>query len=135
MGAYCRNDDLIDNSMQQMFEYFPRIKERSQQLAGTLSGGEQQMLAIARALMSQPKLLLLDEPTMGLSPIMVETIFDVIRTISKQGMTILLVEQNAKIALSMSNRAYVMESGEITMTGSGEDLGQDPRIQEAYLGA
>jgi branched-chain amino acid transport system ATP-binding protein len=118
-----------------MYKYFPRLKERSKQLAGTLSGGEQQMLAIARALMSQPKLLLLDEPTMGLSPIMVENIFAVIRQISKQGMTILLVEQNAKIALAMSDRAYVMESGQITLSGTGEELGQDPRIHEAYLGA
>jgi branched-chain amino acid transport system ATP-binding protein len=118
-----------------MFEYFPRILERAQQLAGTLSGGEQQMLAIARALMSRPKLLLLDEPTMGLSPMMVDNIFDVIRKISQQGMTIFLVEQNANIALAMSDRAYVMESGEITMTGTGEDLIQDPRIHAAYLGA
>ena len=135
MGAYSRNDDLIEENMQQMFDYFPRVKERSHQLAGTLSGGEQQMLAIARALMSRPKLLLLDEPTMGLSPLMVENIFEVIRRVSQQGTTILLVEQNAKIALSMSSRAYVMESGEIAITGSGEDLGQDPRILEAYLGA
>jgi branched-chain amino acid transport system ATP-binding protein len=135
IGAHTRLDDHVEESIQQMFTYFPRIKERAQQLAGTLSGGEQQMLAIARSLMSQPKLLLLDEPTMGLSPIMVENIFAVIRKISDQGVTILLVEQNAKIALSMSDRAYVMESGEITLTGTGEELGQDPRIQEAYLGA
>ncbi len=135
MGAYLRTDDEVFPDMEKMFQYFPRIKERAHQLAGTLSGGEQQMLAIARALMSKPSLLLLDEPTMGLSPIMVETIFDVIRQIAQQGMTILLVEQNAKIALSISDRAYVMESGEITMEGSGEDLGKDPRIQEAYLGA
>ena len=135
MGAYLRHDAQIEEDVERMFTYFPRIKERANQLAGTMSGGEQQMLAIARALMSKPKLLLLDEPTMGLSPLMVENIFAVIQTISKQGMTILLVEQNAKIALSMSNRAYVMESGEITMTGSGEDLSKDPRIHEAYLGA
>jgi len=135
MGAYLRNDEQIAEDMQTMFQYFPRIKERAGQLAGTLSGGEQQMLAIARALMSKPTLLLLDEPTMGLSPIMVETIFDVIRKIAKQGMTILLVEQNAKVALTISDRAYVMESGEMTMEGTGEDLGKDPRIQEAYLGA
>jgi branched-chain amino acid transport system ATP-binding protein len=135
MGAYLRKDDQIAEDMEKMFQYFPRIKERAGQLAGTLSGGEQQMLAIARALMSQPTLLLLDEPTMGLSPIMVETIFDVIRQVSKQGMAILLVEQNAKVALTISDRAYVMESGEMTMEGTGEDLGKDPRIQEAYLGA
>jgi branched-chain amino acid transport system ATP-binding protein len=135
MGAYLRSNDEVLVDMEKMFQYFPRIKERSHQLAGTLSGGEQQMLAIARALMSKPSLLLLDEPTMGLSPIMVETIFDVIRQIAEQGMTILLVEQNAKIALSISDRAYVMESGEITIEGTGESLGKDPRIQEAYLGA
>ena len=135
MGAYLRDDEQIEQDLQQMFEYFPRILERAHQLAGTLSGGEQQMLAIARALMSKPKLLLLDEPTMGLSPMMVDNIFDVIRKISQQGMTIFLVEQNANIALAMSDRAYVMESGEITMTGTGEDLIQDPRIHSAYLGA
>jgi len=135
MGAYLRDDEKIEQDLQQMFEYFPRILERAHQLAGTLSGGEQQMLAIARALMSRPKLLLLDEPTMGLSPMMVDNIFDVIRKISEQGMTIFLVEQNANIALAMSDRAYVMESGEITMTGTGEDLIQDPRIHAAYLGA
>jgi branched-chain amino acid transport system ATP-binding protein len=135
MGAYLRNDEQIEQDLQQMFAYFPRILERAYQLAGTLSGGEQQMLAIARALMSRPKLLLLDEPTMGLSPIMVDNIFEVIRKISQQGMTIFLVEQNANIALAMSDRAYVMESGEITMTGTGEDLIQDPRIHAAYLGA
>ena len=135
MGSYLRDDDQIEQDLQQMFEYFPRILERAHQLAGTLSGGEQQMLAIARALMSKPKLLLLDEPTMGLSPMMVDNIFEVIRKISQQGMTIFLVEQNANIALAMSDRAYVMESGEITMTGTGEDLSQDPRIHAAYLGA
>ena len=129
MGSYLRDDDQIEQDLQQMFEYFPRILERAHQLAGTLSGGEQQMLAIARALMSKPKLLLLDEPTM------VDNIFEVIRKISQQGMTIFLVEQNANIALAMSDRAYVMESGEITMTGTGEDLSQDPRIHAAYLGA
>jgi branched-chain amino acid transport system ATP-binding protein len=135
MGAYLRSDLNVDQDISKMFEYFPRLKERTSQLAGTLSGGEQQMLAIARALMSKPSLLLLDEPTMGLSPLMVETIFTVIRKISQEGMTILLVEQNANIALSISNRAYVMESGEITLQGSGESLLQDPRIHEAYLGA
>ncbi len=135
MGAYLRDDELIEQDLAQMFVYFPRIQERAHQLAGTLSGGEQQMLAIARALMAKPKLLLLDEPTMGLSPMMVDNIFEVIRKISQQGMTILLVEQNANIALAMSDRAYVMESGEITITGKGEDLSQDPRIHSAYLGA
>jgi branched-chain amino acid transport system ATP-binding protein len=135
MGAYLRYDHLIQDDIDKMFQYFPRLKERSGQLAGTLSGGEQQMLAIARALMSKPTILLLDEPTMGLSPIMVDTIFTVIQKISSEGMSILLVEQNAKIALSISHRAYVMESGAITLEGRGEDLIIDPRINEAYLGA
>ena len=135
MGAYTRTDEQIEDDIEKMFSYFPRLKERSAQLGGTLSGGEQQMLAISRALMSRPSLLLLDEPTMGLSPLMVQTIFEVIRRVSKEGMTILLVEQNANIALKMSDRAYVMESGEITMTGRGEDLARDPRISAAYLGA
>jgi branched-chain amino acid transport system ATP-binding protein len=135
MGAYTRTDEQIEEDIEKMFSYFPRLKERSAQLGGTLSGGEQQMLAISRALMSRPSLLLLDEPTMGLSPLMVQTIFEVIRRVSKEGMTILLVEQNANIALKMSDRAYVMESGEITMTGRGEDLARDPRISAAYLGA
>jgi branched-chain amino acid transport system ATP-binding protein len=135
MGAYLRDDHAVKEDIEKMFNYFPRLKERSDQLAGTLSGGEQQMLAISRALMSKPAMLLLDEPTMGLSPIMVEIIFDVIRKISKEGMSILLVEQNANIALGMSNRAYVMESGEIVLEGNGEDLARDPRINEAYLGA
>ncbi len=135
MGAYTRTDEKIEEDIEKMFSYFPRLKERSAQLGGTLSGGEQQMLAISRALMSRPSLLLLDEPTMGLSPLMVQTIFEVIGRVSKEGMTILLVEQNANIALKMSDRAYVMESGEITMTGRGEDLARDPRISAAYLGA
>ena len=134
MGSYLRDDPEIEADLEKMLAYFPRLKERLKQLAGTLSGGEQQMLAMARALMSRPKLLLLDEPSMGLSPILVDTIFDVIETISKQGMTILLVEQNALRALAISDRAYVLESGTITMTGRGEDLLQDPRISEAYLG-
>jgi len=135
MGAYTRTDEKIEEDIEKMFSYFPRLKERSAQLGGTLSGGEQQMLAISRALMSRPSLLLLDEPTMGLSPLMVQTIFEVIGRVSKEGMTILLVEQNANIALKMSDRAYVMESGEITMTGRGEDLARDQRISAAYLGA
>mgnify|MGYP003346522673 CR=1 FL=1 len=115
-------------------ELFPRLKERLNQLAGTLSGGEQQMLAIARAMMGKPKLLLLDEPSMGLAPLMVQAIFDVIQNLNRQGMTILLVEQNARLALSMANRAYVMESGEITLEGSAEELLHDDRVRKAYLG-
>ena len=134
MGAYLRKDQEIDSDLEKMFAYFPRLKERIAQLAGTLSGGEQQMVAMARALMSRPKLLLLDEPSMGLSPILVETIFEVIRDISSQGMTILLVEQNARLALSIANRAYVMDSGLITIEGDAAVLATDPRIGEAYLG-
>ena len=134
MGAYLRDDDQIESDLDQMFNYFPRLKERITQLAGTLSGGEQQMVAVARALMSRPKLLLLDEPSMGLSPIMVETIFEVIRDIAGKGMTILLVEQNARLALSVANRAYVMDSGLITIEGDAAALASDPRIGEAYLG-
>ena len=115
-------------------ETFPRLKERETQLAGTLSGGEQQMLAIGRALMSRPKMLLLDEPSMGLAPIMVQKIFEVIRTVAAQGMTILLIEQNAKLALQVSQRGYVMESGEITFTGDSADLLDDPKVRAAYLG-
>jgi branched-chain amino acid transport system ATP-binding protein len=113
---------------------FPRLKERASQLAGTLSGGEQQMLAMARALMGHPKLLLLDEPSMGLSPIMVEKIFEVVRKVSAEGVTILLVEQNAKLALQAAHRAYVMDSGLITMSGQSRDMLDDPRVREAYLG-
>jgi branched-chain amino acid transport system ATP-binding protein len=117
-----------------MFGIFPRLRERKDQLAGTMSGGEQQMLAMARALMSQPKVLLLDEPSMGLSPIMVDKIFEVVRDVSAQGVTVLLVEQNAQRALQIADRGYVMDSGEITMTGSGKDLLVDPKVKEAYLG-
>jgi branched-chain amino acid transport system ATP-binding protein len=113
---------------------FPRLKERSAALAGTLSGGEQQMLAMARALMCHPALLLLDEPSMGLSPIMVEKIFEVIRNVSKEGITVLLVEQNAKLALQAAHRGYVMDSGNITMTGNAQDMLDDPRVKAAYLG-
>lgn len=135
MGAYIRNDKAgIDADIEKWFSVFPRLKERAAQLAGTLSGGEQQMLAMARALMSHPKLLLLDEPSMGLSPIMVEKIFDVIRNVSAQGVTILLVEQNAKLALQAAHRAYVMDSGSITMSGNAGDLLNDPKVQAAYLG-
>lgn len=135
MGAYLRKDDQIESDLEKMYDYFPRVKERLKQLAGTLSGGEQQMVAIARALMSRPKLLLLDEPSMGLSPILVDTIFSVIEKISQEGMTILLVEQNALRALEISDRAYVLESGEITASGNAKELIQDPRIAQAYLGA
>jgi branched-chain amino acid transport system ATP-binding protein len=134
MGAFTRNDKEIDQDIEKMFGIFPRLKERATQLAGTMSGGEQQMLAMARALMSRPKLLLLDEPSMGLSPIMVEKIFDVVRSISQQGVTMLLVEQNAKLALQSANRAYVMESGLITMDGPAKSLLDDPRVRAAYLG-
>jgi branched-chain amino acid transport system ATP-binding protein len=135
MGAYTRNDKAgIDADIEKWYTVFPRLKERSGQLAGTLSGGEQQMLAMARALMCHPTLLLLDEPSMGLSPIMVEKIFEVIRDVSAQGITMLLVEQNAKLALQAAHRAYVMESGSITMTGDARQMLDDPRVQAAYLG-
>jgi branched-chain amino acid transport system ATP-binding protein len=135
MGAYTRNDQAgIDADIEKWYAVFPRLKERSAQLAGTLSGGEQQMLAMARALMCHPTLLLLDEPSMGLSPIMVEKIFEVIRDVSGQGITILLVEQNARLALQAAHRAYVMESGAITMSGNAAELLHDPRVQAAYLG-
>ena len=135
MGAFMKSDaKAIDRKLEEVFYYFPRLKERLSQLAGTLSGGEQQMVAMGRAMMAEPKLLLLDEPSMGLSPIMVDTIFDVVRNLSKNGMTILLVEQNARLALQMADRAYVMESGLITLTGLGSELLQDPRVRTAYLG-
>ena len=135
MGAYLKSDAKeINRQLEEVFSYFPRLKERLSQLAGTLSGGEQQMVAMGRAMMAQPKLLLLDEPSMGLSPIMVETIFAVIRSLSTSGMTILLVEQNARLALQMADRAYVMESGLITLSGSGKELLEDPRVRAAYLG-
>ncbi len=135
MGAFTRNDNAgINQDIEKWFAVFPRLKERSAQLAGTLSGGEQQMLAMARALMSHPELLLLDEPSMGLSPIMVEKIFEVVRNVSAQGVTILLVEQNAKLALQAAHRGYVMESGAITMNGIAKDMLNDPKVQAAYLG-
>jgi branched-chain amino acid transport system ATP-binding protein len=135
MGAYTSNDKgQIAADIDKWFEVFPRLKERAAQMAGTLSGGEQQMLAMARALMSHPKLLLLDEPSMGLSPIMVEKIFEVIRNVSAQGITILLVEQNAKLALEAAHRGYVMESGLITMNGNAKEMLDDPRVKAAYLG-
>ena len=135
MGAYTRNDKAgIADDIDKWFAIFPRLRERSAQMAGTLSGGEQQMLAMARALMSRPILLLLDEPSMGLAPIMVEKIFDVVRTISAQGVTILLVEQNARLALQTAHRAYVMESGLMATDGNTADLLSDPRVRTAYLG-
>ena len=135
MGAYCRNDNTaIQQELAQVYELFQRLFERREQLAGTLSGGEQQMLAIGRALLGKPKLLLLDEPSMGLSPILVQKIFDTVRRIAAQGVTILLVEQNAKLALEVSSRGYVMESGLITLAGPAQDLLHDPRVRAAYLG-
>ncbi len=135
MGAFVRNDAVdIEKDLKMVFDYFPRLKERIAQLAGTLSGGEQQMLAIGRALMSRPRLLLLDEPSMGLAPIMVQKIFEVIRAVAAQGMTILLIEQNAKLALQTSQRGYVMESGEIMLSGEAAQLLDDPKVRAAYLG-
>jgi branched-chain amino acid transport system ATP-binding protein len=135
MGAYTRNDKAgIEADIEKWYSVFPRLKERSAQLAGTLSGGEQQMLAMARALMCHPHLLLLDEPSMGLSPIMVDKIFEVIRDVHKQGITVLLVEQNAKLALEAADRGYVMDSGAITMNGNADDMLHDPRVKAAYLG-
>lgn len=135
MGAYARRDKPgIAADIERAFTVFPRLKERRQQLAGTLSGGEQQMLAMARALMSRPKLLLLDEPSMGLSPLMVDKIFEVVRDVSAQGTTILLVEQNASRALDIANRGYVMESGLIGLSGPADELLRDGRVQAAYLG-
>ena len=135
MGAYVRRDkEGILADIEKMFTIFPRLRERKDQLAGTMSGGEQQMLAMGRALMSQPKLLLLDEPSMGLSPIMVDKIFEVVRDVYALGVTILLVEQNASRALAIADRGYVMESGLITMTGPGAELLNDPKVRAAYLG-
>lgn len=135
LGAYTRNDkEEIKKDLDNVYMLFPRLLERKKQLAGTLSGGEQQMLAMGRALMVKPKILLLDEPSMGLSPLLVKEIFDIIKNINKQGVTILLVEQNAKMALSIANRAYVLESGKITISGSGNDLLNSEDIKKAYLG-
>jgi len=135
MGAYTRSDKQgIAEDIDKVFGIFPRLKERATQLAGTMSGGEQQMLAMGRALMAKPKVLLLDEPSMGLSPIMVDKIFEVVDTIHKQGTTILLVEQNASRALSLANRGYVMDSGEVTMSGPARQLLEDPKVRAAYLG-
>ncbi|WP_100429444.1 ABC transporter ATP-binding protein [Janthinobacterium sp. 67] len=135
MGAYTRTDKAgVEDDIAKWFDVFPRLKERAAQMAGTLSGGEQQMLAMARALMSHPKLLLLDEPSMGLSPIMVEKIFEVIRKVSSEGITILLVEQNARLALQAAHRGYVMDSGLVTMGGNAAAMLDDPRVKAAYLG-
>jgi branched-chain amino acid transport system ATP-binding protein len=134
MGAFVRNDNEIEADIEKVFTIFPRLKERRAQLSGTMSGGEQQMLAMGRALMARPKVLLLDEPSMGLSPIMVDKIFEVVSTIHGQGTTILLVEQNASRALQLADRGYVMESGEITMNGPAKQLLDDPKVRAAYLG-
>ena len=133
MGAYLRKDD-ISADMEKVFAYFPRLKERRKQSAGTLSGGEQQMLAMGRALMSRPKLMLLDEPSMGLSPLLVSEIFAIIRQLNEAGTTILLVEQNAAVALKLAHRAAVMETGRIVLFGTGEELSRSPAVQKAYLG-
>ncbi len=135
LGAYYRNDkEGIQKDIQYVFSLFPRLKERHKQLAGTMSGGEQQMLAMGRALMSRPRLLLLDEPSMGLAPVLVETIFDIIKTINKEGVTILLVEQNAHMALQVGHRGYVLQTGEIVISESAKALQQNPTVQKAYLG-
>ncbi len=136
MGAYVLdNKDQVSKNMEEVFKSFPRLKERARQIAGTLSGGEQQMLATGRALMTNPKILLMDEPSMGLSPILVKEIFRIIQSLHERGITILLVEQNAKVALSVSSRAYVLETGTIAMSGKASDLMEDDRVRKAYLGA
>jgi len=134
MGAYVRPNNEVDDSIAMVYEQFPRLKERRKQVAGTLSGGEQQMLAMGRALMSKPKLLMLDEPSMGLAPILVEQIFDIIQSLHKAGTTILLVEQNAQMALSVADRGYVLETGRIVNSGAGLDLLNDESVKKAYLG-
>ena len=134
MGAYTQARSSVDPNLERVYEQFPRLKERRRQIAGTLSGGEQQMLAMGRGLMSNPKLLMLDEPSMGLAPILVEQIFDIIRRLHKAGTTILLVEQNARMALSVADRGYVLETGKIVATGSGEELLRDEAVKKAYLG-
>lgn len=134
MGAFRRKDKKISDDLDKVFYLFPRLKERRKQIAGTLSGGEQQMLAIGRALMSKPKMLLLDEPSMGLAPIVVKDIFKTIKSINEEGTTILLVEQNAKMALSIADRAYVLETGNISLEGNASELKNDERIKKAYLG-
>jgi branched-chain amino acid transport system ATP-binding protein len=134
MGAFIRNDKEVEADIDKVFAIFPRLKERRAQLAGTMSGGEQQMLAMGRALMAKPKVLLLDEPSMGLSPIMVDKIFEVVDDIHKRGTTVLLVEQNASRALQLASRGYVMDSGEVTMSGDAKQLLNDPKVRAAYLG-
>jgi branched-chain amino acid transport system ATP-binding protein len=135
MGAYTRNDTtVIERDVQRVFALFPRLHERITQIAGTLSGGEQQMLAIGRALMARPRLLLLDEPSMGLAPVLVEQIFDTVRDINKQGTTILLVEQNAAMALAVAQRGYVIETGTIVLSGTAAELADNPEVRRAYLG-
>lgn len=134
MGAFTQGGKTVDDDMAKVYDQFPRLKERRKQIAGTLSGGEQQMLAMGRALMSRPKLLMLDEPSMGLAPILVEQIFDIIKLLHKDGTTILLVEQNAQMALSVADRAYVLETGKITLSGTGEELIRSDEIRRAYLG-
>jgi branched-chain amino acid transport system ATP-binding protein len=135
MGAYTRSDRAaIRSDIDRVYGLFPRLKERRTQTAGTLSGGEQQMLAMGRAMMSRPKLLLLDEPSMGLAPLMVQKVFETVLTIAEEGVTILLIEQNAKLALEVSDRGYVMESGEVTLAGNAKDLLSDPKVRAAYLG-
>ncbi|MCI8762066.1 MAG: ABC transporter ATP-binding protein [Oscillospiraceae bacterium] len=134
MGAYTQPRSSVDPNLERVFEQFPRLKERRRQVAGTLSGGEQQMLAMGRGLMSDPKLLMLDEPSMGLAPILVEQIFDIIKRLHQAGTTILLVEQNARMALSVADRGYVLETGKIVATGTGDDLLHDEAVKKAYLG-
>jgi branched-chain amino acid transport system ATP-binding protein len=135
MGAYQRKDkDGIQKDLNRVFELFPRLKERIKQAGGTLSGGEQQMLAMGRAMMARPKVLMLDEPSMGLAPILVEQIFEIIKEINAQGSTILLVEQNAMMALSVANRGYVLETGNIVLSGTAEELKNNPQVQDTYLG-
>ena len=134
MGAFIKKNANVEADKERVFEQFPRLKERRKQVAGTLSGGEQQMLAMGRALMSKPKLLMLDEPSMGLAPILVEQVFDIITELHKAGTTILLVEQNAEMALSIADRAYVMETGRITLSGTGKELAASEEVQKAYLG-
>ena len=134
MGAFTAAPSLLDEDKEKVYKLFPRLEERRRQIAGTLSGGEQQMLAIGRALMSHPKLMMLDEPSMGLAPILVEQVFDIIKELHKNGTTILLVEQNAQMALSIADRAYVLETGEILLSGTGKELAQSESVRKAYLG-
>ena len=134
MGAYTQPKSTVAPGLERVYEQFPRLKERRRQVAGTLSGGEQQMLAMGRALMSAPKLMMLDEPSMGLAPILVEQVFDIIQSLHKAGTTILLVEQNAQMALSIADRAYVLENGKVSLSGTGEELAKSEQVQKAYLG-